>query len=435
MDLDLDWGDADSISKNSDSKISSPAPRAVRDSEQRQPSWRRKTKLAARIAQRVPSPAAVSSRGSSSSGPSTSASSDRGSSICLSPSSRPPALSSKASKSNVITYGSDCSGMGTDSVALRRAALPGQLLKNKFACEKSAVARRVLRRGKCPPDVLYRDLTSPKRLRQSTVDFYTAGPPCQPYSAAGKNKGAADSRCMLTRVVGYIQSKQPKLFVIENVKNLLAQKHRFKWEQTLLALKNIKCPAGKKVYDVQFKVLNSKHFGLAQHRPRIYLVGCSRSVATRKFQWPALTLAPSLGSFLDNNRSAVEQKLAVERKLSATNLRNINTAVKQVKDAGMDPRSVNISVDIGCGVSRFNMMHNLCPAITKTRAASRDFWRMSAARRLTMNELLRLQGLAAQDVDLDGLSERQVGEMVGNAMSVPVLSAVLQEGLSVCGMR
>ena len=73
--------------------------------------------------------------------------------------------------------------------------------------------------------------------------------------------------------------------------------------------------------------------------------------------------------------------------------------------------------------------------MTKSRAAGRDFWLMSASRRLTIDELLRLQGFSAHDLNLEGVSDRQVGEMVGNAMSVPVLSSVLHEGLSVYGMR
>jgi len=319
--------------------------------------------------------------------------------------------------------------MGTDSVALRRAALPGQLLENKFACEKSAVARQVLRRGHCPPAVLYRDLSSPKRRRQSTVDVYTAGPPCQPYSAAGNNNGKADKRCMLSRVVRYIKEKQPKLFVIENVKNLLSTQHTVAWGKTLRSLQKISRPNGKRTYRVQYKVLNSRHFGLAQNRERVYLVGCSRAVATRKFRWPADMATPHLAKFLDKGASAVG------RGLSATNRRNINEAVVKAKTAGLDPCSVDIVVDIGCSASRTNMMHDICPAITKSRAAGRDFWLMSASRRLTIDELLRLQGFSPGDLNLEGVSERQVGEMVGNAMSVPVLSAVLQEGLSVCGLR
>jgi DNA (cytosine-5)-methyltransferase 1 len=234
---------------------------------------------------------------------------------------------------------------------------------------------------------------------------------------------------MLTRVVGYIKEKQPKLFVIENVKNLLSKKHSATWGKTLDTLKNIRCPAGKLAYKVQFKVLNSKHFGLAQNRERVYLVGCSRSVASRKFRWPVGMDTPPLAKFLDKGEPAAE------RRLSGTNRRNIDAAVARAKAAGLDPQSVDIIVDIGCSAARANMMHDLCPAITKTRGAALDFWLMSAGRRLTIHELLRLQGFSRQDLNLEGVSERQVGQMVGNAMSVPVLSAVLREGLSVCGMR
>ena len=101
-------------------------------------------------------------------------------------------------QSTVITYGSDCSGLGTDSIAIHRAALPGQSLKNEFACESSPFARRVLRHGKCRPALLFRDLKSAGRQKAGSVDVYTAGPPCQPYSVAGNNAGEADSRCMLS---------------------------------------------------------------------------------------------------------------------------------------------------------------------------------------------------------------------------------------------
>ena len=314
-------------------------------------------------------------------------------------------------------------------MALRRAALPGQLLKNVFACEKSAVARRVLRHSICPPALLYRDLTSPGRQKAGSVDVYTAGPPCQPYSAAGKNKGGADKRCMLRSVVSYIKEKQPKLFVIENVKNLLSKKHKVIWNKLVGELRATRCAGGGLAYNIQFKVLNSKHFGLPQNRERVYLVGCHRSVASGKFKWPAEKTTPALTSFLDPHPPAVQ------RKLSATSEWNIKEALKKVADAGMDPSSVDIVVDIGCSKSRTNMMHNLCPAITKSRAAGQDFWLMSAGRRLTVLELLRMQGFLKTDVNLEGLSERQIGEMVGNAMSVPVLTAVLREGLRVCGMR
>ena len=247
-------------------------------------------------------------------------------------------------QSTVITYGSDCSGLGTDSIAIHRAALPDQSLKNEFACESSPFARRVLRHGKCRPALLFRDLKSAGRQKAGSVDVYTAGPPCQPYSVAGNNAGEADSRCMLSRVVSYIREKQPKLFVIENVKNLLSKRHKVTWNKMLGELKSIQSGSGV-AYNIRFKVLNSKHFGLPQNRERVYVVGCHRSVASGKFHWPTPMETPSLASFLD------EHPVADTKKLSNTNLRNIDAALGQAKAAGLDPSSVNVVVDIGCSAS------------------------------------------------------------------------------------
>jgi site-specific DNA-cytosine methylase len=62
------------------------------------------------------------------------------------------------------------------------------------------------------------------------VDFYSAGPPCQPYSKSGRKMGLDDSGNMekgdanrglvLLDVVGYIVSRRPKTFVIEEVEGL-----------------------------------------------------------------------------------------------------------------------------------------------------------------------------------------------------------------------
>ena len=79
---------------------------------------------------------------------------------------------------------------------------------------------------------------------------------------------------------------------------------------------------------------------------------------------------PSLASLLDEQPVADTKTL-----LNAT----LDAALGQAKAAGLDPLSVNVVVDIGCSASRANMMHNLCPAITKSRAAGRDFWLMSVA--------------------------------------------------------
>ena len=124
----------------------------------------------------------------------------------------------------VITIGSDCTGLGTDEIAMRRVL--GLKCDNVFASEINAVARRLLIAGSHAPAMTYEDITSTARRQAPHVDVYTAGFPCQPYSAAGLNLGKEDHRCVASYVVQYIKTRLPTLFVLENVKNLLSIRHK-----------------------------------------------------------------------------------------------------------------------------------------------------------------------------------------------------------------
>jgi hypothetical protein len=77
---------------------------------------------------------------------------------------------------NAISYGSDCSGMGTDSVAMRRIFGVSNA-RHVFASDVEASARRVIR-GNYPPERMYKNMQGRKQLRRGEVDVYTAGLPC-----------------------------------------------------------------------------------------------------------------------------------------------------------------------------------------------------------------------------------------------------------------
>ena len=202
------------------------------------------------------------------------------------------------------------------------------------------------------------------------------------------------------------------------------------WSQIETSLRKITSPGTSLAhYNITFKVLKSKHLGLAQNRERVYIVGCRKSVSTRAFKFPRPLPTPSLSSFLDKHAL-----MESDRPLSKTNKRNIMQAEAELREAGVQPSSVDVVVDIGSGTKRVNYMHDLCPTITKTRCSSRDFYITSQRRRLSMGEFLRLQGFVKEDFNFGDVREREVGEMVGNAMSLPVLAAVLKEGLLVCGL-
>jgi len=54
---------------------------------------------------------------------------------------------------------------------------------------------------------------------------------------------------------------------------------------------------------------------------------------------------------------------------------------------------------------------------------------MNSAGRVTVEELLRLQGIEPEWLNSDRLSPSQLGHMAGNAMTAPVLAAVLRAAL------
>jgi len=144
------------------------------------------------------------------------------------PTKRRPSILSASSRplkqQRVITIGSDCTGLGTDEIAMRRVL--GLECNNVFASEINPVARRLLIANGHAPAKMYEDITSAARRQAPQVDVYTAGFPCQPYSAAGLNLGMADPRCVVSSIIHYIKAKLPTLFVLENVKNILSKRHK-----------------------------------------------------------------------------------------------------------------------------------------------------------------------------------------------------------------
>lgn len=125
------------------------------------------------------------------------------------------------SQKRMLSFGSDCSGLGTDAIALRRL---GVACRNVFACDTDPGAQQILKQHK--PNAVYSDIYAADRRGAPSVDVYVAGPPCQPYSRAGANKGSKDPRCVFKAVLRYISRCLPTFFVIENVKNLTTTTHK-----------------------------------------------------------------------------------------------------------------------------------------------------------------------------------------------------------------
>jgi DNA (cytosine-5)-methyltransferase 1 len=90
---------------------------------------------------------------------------------------------------------------------------------------------------------------------------------CQPFSSAGRRGGSADDRGTLFRVVaGALGSLRPAAFVVENVPNL----PRVRGGRDFAAMLDAFAAAG---YLCRHAVVNAADFGLAQNRPRLFIIG------------------------------------------------------------------------------------------------------------------------------------------------------------------
>jgi len=126
-------------------------------------------------------------------------------------------------------------------------------------------------------------------------DILLAGFPCQPFSIAGVSKKNALGRphgfecatqgTLFFDVARIIAEKQPKAFLLENVKNLFSHD---KGNTFKVILQTLQDELG---YEVHYKVIDGQHF-VPQHRERILIVGFKEKT---EFSWNALQL-PEKGS-------------------------------------------------------------------------------------------------------------------------------------------
>jgi DNA (cytosine-5)-methyltransferase 1 len=111
-------------------------------------------------------------------------------------------------------------------------------------------------------------------------DLLCGGFPCQPFSISGSQRGFEDARgTLLYQILRIVEHSQPKVILLENVRNYLTHQKGRTMEATLKLLRE----AG---YDVFFEVLNSSDFGVPQKRERLFFVCFRKDSGVDKFQFP-----------------------------------------------------------------------------------------------------------------------------------------------------
>ncbi len=103
------------------------------------------------------------------------------------------------------------------------------------------------------------------RAYQGMVDVITAGFPCQPFSVAGKRKGAQDERNLWPETWDTIRIIRPRFAFLENVSGLLASGY----------MPQIFSDLAEIGYDARWFVLGADDIGANHRRKRLWIVAYS----------------------------------------------------------------------------------------------------------------------------------------------------------------
>lgn len=176
-----------------------------------------------------------------------------------------------------VRLGTVFSGIGAIEHAFQRLKLKHKIV---FAgdiednCKKSYFANYNIDEQDWFTDV--RDFDAKKY--KGKVDIVVGGAPCQAFSMVGKRLGFEDARgTLFYEFARVIKESEPKVFIFENVKGMLNHDKGRTWH----VIHDIFEELG---YDVHFRVLNSKDYGIPQNRERLFCIGFKDKT---EFKFPA----------------------------------------------------------------------------------------------------------------------------------------------------
>lgn len=233
-------------------------------------------------------------------------------------------------------------------------------------------------------------------------DILLAGFPCQAFSKAGKKQGFKDPRgTVFFEILRIIKAKKPRVLFFENVPELLTHDKG----QTFLTIYHLLEAEG---YNVYFKKLNSKDFGLAQRRERVFIVCFLEDVF---FNFPVPPRTPTrVGDFLEEGN---EQYTVSDRGWEGFRERKERN---KANGKGFGYQLVTVdSAHTGTITQQYYKDGVQCLVHQEGKNP----------RRLSPRECFRLQGFPESFII--PTSKTEAYKQAGNSVSVPVIRAIAEQ--------
>ena len=299
----------------------------------------------------------------------------------------------------------------------------GEKIKTVFVSEWDEYAQKTYKANFIDDFDISGDITKIDEQTIPDFDICLAGFPCQAFSMAGKRKGFDDDYKGMCRgtlfqdVVRICEAKKPKVIFCENVKGLVNHDKG----NTFRVIKSAFEQIG---YNVYYKILNSKDFGVPQNRERIYIVAFRNDIDSSKFKFPTGT---------DSNtciKDIIEEKPVSVKYYLSTSYLDTLVRHKERHEAkgngfGYEIRDVNgIAGAIVCGGmgrERNLIIDNRLTDYTPVTHIKGEVNR-KGVRKMTPREWARLQGFP-DSFKLE-LSDTRLYTQFGNSVTVNVIQAI-----------
>lgn len=310
-------------------------------------------------------------------------------------------------KRKPLRIGTDCSGIEAPIQALIQLNIPHKHLWSSDIdkwCIKSIKANYNPERIYGDKDGDYKDGDIRNRNHEELpdIDLYVCGFPCQPFSQAGSGKGLQDKRGnVFFSCIATIRAKKPRYFILENVKGILWNDKRDKkdkygetWKIIWREIEKLK----ELGYYVDWKVMNTRDYGIPQNRERVYIVGTMEG----EYEWPEKCEMDKIENYVDWD-DTTKSNVSIRHSFYISKL-----------------SKYSFFVDLAfCGFREYNNADKY----TGTLNTANSLWCNPAKRFANIKELLSLQGFIFLK---QAVSTSQIKKQIGNSMSVNVISKIIE---------
>lgn len=299
----------------------------------------------------------------------------------------------------MLKFGDLFSGMSCPAFALKQLGIP---FSYEFACDIDRRSKQFLIDNH-QPKIIFNDVRKIETLPK--VDIVVMGFPCQPFSLVNTKKAMEKhtSHDLWIECIRCINLCDPTIFILENVATLLHKDKISYFNNLMNGLQEI---GG---YNIDFKVLNSKDYGVPQSRNRVWIIGTKGF--TPKYPTPC-PLLYNLKSFID-----LDEPLILDNSKSTRKPNWDNSLVVDI---------LYISNGQGTGAFaqyyKWPIEHAYCVLLKNAQMLFRiDENKIVYSRRYTVKEYCRLFYL-----NTDIVGNHNLCKLLGNGMDIHMLQLLMK---------